>query len=119
MYEPIVYKTKNCAILSMHFGYDLYGEIDMGGGRGGLATAVGRGLGKAAADALSEDSATPEEVLTDSTVALAEAFDKLIEEGWVPLSSGFGGAGSGRSNPYHGYIFVQVFTKPKKTTKSK
>ena len=117
MNEPIVYKTKNCAILSMHFQIDLYGERDLYSGKGGLAQVVGRGLGEAVAESFSESPDSAESVLSSSSVALAEAFNSLIEEGWVPQSTGFGGAGSGRTQPTHGYIFVQIFTKPKKTTK--
>jgi len=118
MNEPIVYKTKHCAILSMHFKIELMGEADsFAGGGGGVGQVVGRGIGKAIGAAITDRVDAPSQVLANNSVLLADAYNALIEEGWVPQSTGFGGAGSGRSYPQHEYIFVQIFTKAKKTTK--
>ena len=118
MNEPIVYKTKHCAILSLHFSIYIDGEGDYltGGGRG-VGKVVGRALGEAVAANLREDDPTPEEILTNQSVSLAEAYNSLIEEGWIPQSTGFGGAGAGRTTHNHGYIFIQIFTKPKEKVK--
>ena len=118
MNEPIVYKTKHCAILSMHFRIDLDGEVDsFAGGGGGVGQVIGRGIGKAIAEGMTDRVDDPSDILANNSVALADAYNALIEEGWVPQSTGFGGAGSGRTSPKHEYIFVQIFTKANKTTK--
>lgn len=118
MNEPIVYKKRHCAILSMHFEIELMGEVDsFAGGGGGVGQVIGRGVGKALAEGLTERADDPSQVLANNSVLLADAYNALIEEGWVPQSTGFGGAGSGRTHPKHGYIFVQIFTKSKEEVK--
>ena len=119
MNEPIVYKTKHCAILSMHFEIQKSGETDVHAGNvsGSVGRAVGRSIGKAIAEGMADRVDDPSEVLANNSVALADAYNALIEEGWVPQSTGFGGAGSGRTSPQHEYIFVQIFTKPKEKVK--
>lgn len=118
MNEPIVYKTKHCAILSMHFKIELMGEADsFAGGGGGVGQVVGRGIGKAIAAGMTDRVDDPSQVLANNSVLLADAYNALIEEGWVPQSTGFGGAGAGRTRHNHGYIFIQLFTKAKKTKK--
>tara|TARA_Y100000768_G_scaffold37595_1_gene24584 strand:- start:1799 stop:2260 length:462 start_codon:yes stop_codon:yes gene_type:complete len=117
---PLVYKTKNCAILSMHFSIHVDGEGDYyAGGGAGVGKVVGRALGEAVGEALagslSDEFQSPEMILSDQSVALADAYSALIDEGWIPQSTGFGGAGAGRTIHNHGYIFIQLFTKAKKT----
>tara|TARA_B100000965_G_C19528554_1_gene729999 strand:+ start:130 stop:474 length:345 start_codon:yes stop_codon:yes gene_type:complete len=113
MNEPIVYKTKNCAILSMHFEIQKSGETDVHAGNitGSVGRAVGRSIGKAISEDITDRLDDPEKVLANNSVALADAYNALIEEGWIPQSAGFSGAGSGRTHPQHEYIFVQIFTK--------
>ena len=117
---PLVYKTKNCAILSMHFSIHVDGERDYyAGGGSGVGKVAGRALGEAfgevLAGSLSDELQSPEMILSDQSVALADAYSALIDEGWIPQSTGFGGAGAGRTTHNHGYIFIQLFTKAKKT----
>ena len=121
MNEPIVYKTRHCAILSMHFEIQKSGETDVHAGNvtGSVGRAVGRSIGKAISEGLTDRLDDPSQVLANNSVLLADAYNALIEEGWVPQSTGFGGAGSGRSYPQHEYIFVQIFTKPKEEVKKK
>ena len=111
--EPIVYKTKNCAILSMYFQLEPNGEVDSFAGGGGAGRALGRAMGKSLVDSFI-DRDSPDTILASNTIALADAFNQLIDEGWTPQSPGFGGAGSGRTNPTHAYIFIQIFIKSKK-----
>ena len=119
MNEPIVYKTRHCAILSMHFEIQKSGETDVHAGNvsGSIGRAVGRSIGQGIAEEWSGRVDDPSQVLANNSVALADAYNALIEEGWVPQSTGFSGAGSGRTRPQHEYIFVQIFTKAKKTKK--
>ena len=119
MNEPIVYKTKHCAILSMHFTILSDGEGDFyAGGGSGAGKVIGRAIGEGLASSFSEDYLSPEQVLSNQSVALADAYSALIDEGWVPQSTGFGGAGAGRTTHNHGYIFMQIFTKPKEKVKA-
>jgi hypothetical protein len=106
MLEPIVYKTKHCAILAIHFTRKKRGEIDSGG-RGGAYT-----LGKAIGGSY-KGGRPMRDILEEKSIVIADACNALMEEGWIPQSSGFSGAGVGREKPSQDYIFIQLFTKPK------
>ncbi len=77
-----VYKTDNCIFLTAYLGLE--------------------------AGAFEKIS---QKTLESWTVKVGDAVNSLIEEGWNPINSGFGGGGSGQYTSRMGLVYTMVFTK--------